>query len=661
MNEKQYKFLGEKNYFERKKTLYEGNGTVNWATFAANQEINKGKVVLLANSDFANGTLRIKAPCMLKFTENISFNPNRPTTWLNSSDAVTSDFSQAVKIDPNRALDWNPDISAPNNSQYFEPEVKFAYSLGFFAAITVESSDVIINLNGYKLDEHLEHYVQQKFYSHIELSDQPFIPMEGPTNFGNILRSAKHCWIYGGTLGRSSHHCIHGNDCDNIIIEDIAFSDFEVGALALNGGKNIYLNNLTVDQNHKNVFVLGTYSAGRLIRGFVKQVQDQGQSTTVLNNALTALNNDLDETFNSIIFNNGTIPTVFDNPISLMDGNAHGIIINPKGVAVNNFLEGRNSNRCNETTNICMFNCSINSIHNKIIEVIAVDNGNGSPQVDTAGAVFRFFDQVSTLVDDKYYYQGTSLSNVQVELAKVKKTMDDASLSTAFLGTLNIQEGIRLWKDNGSYYFKVNSGNVILYDGADTQVLVGGNPVVYKILCNGDSMFHVNKGCFGLKVDGANGMYVENCSVSDIKNLGEKGSLLAGNYLGSHPSQGSMVGYFGARTFGAIFSAVNDLKIDNFGITSIVSENASAEGLILQNGSCNVSINNVSIDTICSNENGTFDNNATILPNLIPISKGIYIGPNLFNINLDNISVSNVKNPEGTPFDNSYDIQSLLG
>jgi len=660
MNDKQYKFLVEKNYFERKKTLYEENGSISWSTFFADQEANKEKVVLLTNDDFPNGTLRIRAPCMLKLTENISFNPNRPTTWLNSSDQVTSDFSEAVKIDPDRELDWMPKASATNNSQYFEPEVAFAYSLGFFAAITVESSDVIINLNGYMLEEHVEHHTQQKFFSHIELSDQPFIPMEGPTNFGNVLRSARHCWIFGGTMGLSSHHCIHGNDCDNIIIEDIRFVNFEVAAVAINGGKNIYYNNLTVEGNNHDIPVLGTYSAGRLIKGFVKMLQDMGHDTAALNSASDVLNGELDDAFNAIVFNNGTIAPVFENTTGLMDGNPHGFIINPKGVAVKGFLEGRINNKCNETTNISMFNCSINGIHGKIIEVIAVDDGNGSVQTDTAGAVFRFFDQVSNVSGGKYYYQGTSLSDVQVEIAKIKKTLDDASASTSFLGTLNIQEGIQVWKDNAGFYFLKEGTTIKLYNNADNPVLIDSEEVVYNILCNGDSMFHVNKGCFGLKVDGANGMYLENFTISDINNSGDLGSLFAGYYTKSHPDQGTMVGYFGAKTFGAVFTAVNDLKIENMGITNIVSENATAEGFLVQNGSCNLDLNNINVDTVSSNAGGTFNSNLTLLPNIEPVSRGIHLGSGLFNVKVKNTSVTNIINPSGTPFDYSYDIQSII-
>ena len=55
-----------------------------------------------------------------------------------------------------------------------------AYHLGFFAAITVESDDVILDLNGKSLKQSKLHNLQQRFYSHIELASAPFIPKQGP-------------------------------------------------------------------------------------------------------------------------------------------------------------------------------------------------------------------------------------------------------------------------------------------------------------------------------------------------------------------------------------------------------------------------------------------------------------------------------------------------
>jgi hypothetical protein len=639
---------------------YEKNGSITWSEFSIDQENNKNKVVLLKNNNFKYGTLRIHVPCMLKLTENITFNPNRPETWLDINNEVTYDFNDAVAIDPDRIFDWFPDINAPKNAQYFEPEVKFAYSLGFFAAIAVEEQDVFVNLNGFLIEQSPEFTLQQKFYSHIELSDQPFIPLQGPTNFGAVLRSAKNCWIFNGTLGRSSHHCIHGNSADDILIEDAEFHDYEVAACSLNGTKNIFLDNTVITGNKRDVPVLGTYSAGRIIRHFVRFLQDNNLSNSSLNNATKRLKLDLDKTFNSFIFNKGAIPKLFANPFGLMDGNTYGYLINPKGVAVNSFLTSRNSCKANETANIYLNNVSVNGVHGRINEIVAIgtDSSSKKAQVDTAGATLQFFNSIAKKVGNKYYYSGTSLSNVQIELAKIKTTLDSNNQPSNFLGTLNIGKGIQLWKSNSTYYFIIVDNKLKLLNGAGHPMLINNQEVIYEILCNGDSMFHVNKGAMGARIDGANKIYMNNCTITDIKNIGSVGSTLSGHYIESHPGQGIQKGFTGNDAYGAIFSGINDLKCKNLNVNNVESINGSAYGVRLQNDTCNCSLNNTKIANIKSNIDGTFNPANPILPNKIPISRGISIGENLFNINLNKIEVVGIQNANNVPFDLSYDINS---
>ena len=401
MDSKQYEFLIKKQKFQDLKTLYEKNGEVSWSTFNSDQSSYREKVVLMTNNDFADGTLRVKYPCMLKLTENVIFNPNRPTTWLNNQDQVTNNFEEAVKIDPNRELDWFPTQSKQNNLQYFEPEVSFAYGLGFFAAIAIEGSGVLINLNNFSIQQHEEHALQQRFFAVIELADQPFIPFQGPSNFGAVLRSAKNVWIFDGKIGLSSHHGLHGNQADNVLLTNLDFENFEVAAISLNGSKNLAMENISINNNRHNIPVLGTYSAGRFIKSFVSYMQTNNLSNADLDDAFISLNTDLDNTFNAIILNNGAITNYFNNDANLIDGNGYGVLLNPNGVAVNSFLETRKSNKANQTANIYVSNLSINNIHGKINEIVAIGNGSGGAQVDTAGSVLQFFN-VSNNIDGKY-------------------------------------------------------------------------------------------------------------------------------------------------------------------------------------------------------------------------------------------------------------------
>lgn len=643
---------------------YKNNGTVSWGTFALDQVGNQKKVVTLTQADFANGTLRVQHPCLLKLTESVQFNPNRPTTWLDAGDMQTIDFNDAVKIDPNRVLDWFPDnvnVGGGANDQYFEPEVRFAYGLGFFAAIAIESEDpVIFDLSGYTISQHPEHALQQRFFAVIELADQPFIPLQGPSNFGAVLRSAKNCMIKNGKIGLSSHHGIHGNDCDEVLLHNLQFEDFEVAAISLNGCNGLYMKNVNALKSNDDVPVLGTYSAARFVERFVKMVQAMTLSTTELDDAMGTLKADMEEAFNDIIFDNGTISDLFKNTEGVVDGTCYGFLVNPKGVAVNTFLNDRNTPKAFETTNVHMINCSVNNLKGNIREIIGLANPEGGMQVDTAGALLQFFNGVSSETSGKYTYAGTTLSEVQIELSKIKKDLDDAMTNTSFLGTLNIHPGIHFWQTDTSNYFEfIEEGSIqLFYSNTDPIMIEGGN-VIYDLKCNGDSMFHVNKGVIGYRIDGASTLCISNCSANNIENIGQSGSNLCGSYITSHPAtEGThCVGYTGSDCFGAVFNAVNDNKVANFNISNVVSANGCAHGIVVQNESVSSTFQDVIIGPVTSE--AEFDGSRAMLPNIPGSAIGFGVRFGCKNINLNNVLVSGVN--DETPFTHEFKITDSQG
>jgi len=632
----------KRGYFTDLEAEYIANGTVDWDTFYADPTTHQRKKVTLSQSDFANGTLRIHHPCLLSLSEHIAFNPNRPETWLDGSDSVTSAFSEANKIDPNRVLDWMPDqTNGTNNAQYFQNDVAFAYGLGFFSAIAVETAGVIFCGNGYTIQQHQEHALQQRFFAVIELADQPFIPFQGPSNFGAILKSASSCLIKNVKIGLSSHHGIHGNDCDNIMMENVTFENFEVASLSLNGCNSGFFKNVTVNTNRRDIPVLGTYSAARFSKSFVRHVQNMAISTTGLDNASAALALEMDNVFNKVIFNSGTaIPDYILNDSQLIDGTAYGIVFNAKGVAVNGFLEDRTTSKAGESSDIVMINCNISNIKGKINEIVALKNPDGGMQVDTAGAVLQFFNGVSNLVGDKYFYTGTGLSNVKIELAKIKQARVEAMESVSFFGTLNIHKGISLWKDTPTNYFKFVNGQLQLFNNSNDPILISGQPVVYDIACNGDTMFHVNKGIMGLRCDGVTTMYSSNCSINNIESVGELGSLLCGNYISSHPSQGTLLGYNGGKCYGAVFSAVSDINALNLSMNNIHSENSTSSGLTVQNYSVNSNFENLIMNGVTSNDD--FDPSRPLLPNEQGRASAIKIWKHCTNIKIKNPTITSV-------------------
>ena len=133
------------------------------------------------NKDFQEGTYIINQPGNYKIMEDIIFHPNPDNHFQ------------------------------PKKSQFIKYSPQKGYGLGFFAVIAIEAENVILDLQNHTIQCSDEFLLKQRFCAIIELASTPFIPTQGPSDFGPTIQSAKNCTIMNGTLGQVSHHGIHGN------------------------------------------------------------------------------------------------------------------------------------------------------------------------------------------------------------------------------------------------------------------------------------------------------------------------------------------------------------------------------------------------------------------------------------------------------------------
>ena len=194
----------------------------------------------LTQKDFKNGSYIIKKPGKYILQENIIFSPPQKL--------------------PIKLLRTNP-----------------AFHLGYFAAIIIQSENVILNLNNFEISQSESHYLHQRFYSHIELGSSPFIPKTGPHDFATEFVVAKNVVIENGVLGLSSHHGVHGNNCERILIRNLKIRDFEVGGVAINGGKFIDVENVVIGPTSKKVAFNGLFSTAKQIEGYVESLVKGGE------------------------------------------------------------------------------------------------------------------------------------------------------------------------------------------------------------------------------------------------------------------------------------------------------------------------------------------------------------------------------------------------
>lgn len=436
-------------------------------------------IINLYNNDFKNGTLRIKKPGIYRLQENIIFNPNESNDFSPTTQQISSGL-------------YPENMSGP-------------YHLGFFAAITIEVEDVVIDLNGFSIQQSNLHKLQQRFYANIELANSPFIPKQGPSSFIGVggYRPANKILIMNGTLGSTSHHGIHSNTANNVVLHNLNFNKFEVAGIALNGTTNAVFNNITIENNDNNIPVLSTYSQARFIRKFLyaaKQIKPDLKlsNSKTIDNIIQNIQYDLDTTFNQFKIDSTIPDNFFKNKNVEYDGNVYGIVLNVNGVVINDFIQDRTSEMIGNN-NIYLNNVIINNISSTPVEIIGLNSNpssntayGGRIQVGPLGDVL----QIEHIQNNDLTYKANSLSDAQIILAEPSYTGPK--------GTNNIVSKVVEWAKN----------EITL------SSFIGNNIGEFYFLGGGDSMNHVMKGNIGLFISAGENIKGSNIIISNIKSNG---------------------------------------------------------------------------------------------------------------------------------------------
>ena len=529
----------------------------------------------LRQRDFKEGTFRIKKSGYYELAEDIVFNPRENYKFL-------------------------PD---PENPLYQDR----AYSLGFFAAITVEADNVVINLAGHTLSASNLFSLCQRFFALIELADRPFIPTQGPGNFGEAIKSANGVVIKDGTLGRSSHHSIHGNANTNICVENVKMVDFEVAGLAINGVDNLYVHKVTIGPNFKQVPVLGNFSAALFLPQFYDSAEKQS-GKKIDRYYLEKLQGRVDRLINKYRQTGEVTDSLFKNVGGLADGNNYGLLVHVPGVAVNDYVEEDFGGKLNK--NIHLKSVTIDNIAINVNEIVGISDQHGNGALtDPSGSVFHITEnnKGNSIKDD--------LKDAQIYLANF------CNKHKIMIGKQNITQAVIDW------YYGNHSLNDLLKSG-------------YKLKCNGDSMFHVNKGCHGIRLDACEAVKITDVHIKRLTNVGKMGDEHScGNYLIGHDKQ-ERPGYGGCATNGLHLSFCKDVKITPLTIEDLESQNGDCRGIRMINQTVNILMDNITIDYLRSGykyadgvwygkaSNGEYSEYTASYPNKVPNAIGIQLDEN---------------------------------
>ena len=508
----------------------------------------------LEQRDFNNGTVRITVPGIYILKENIEFNPN-----------------------PND--DFMP--RASQISQY-PMGSSGAYHLGFFAAITIECDNVLLDLNGKMIIQSKMHNLQQRFYAHIELASAPFIPSQGPGNFGSSVAYPENVLITNGTLALSSHHGIHGNKMEKVFLHKLTIFDFEVAAIALNGTNNSVFDDIKILGTFTNTQVLSTYSSGRFIRRFLDNIKSVdvtrhlalNSGTKLIGTIINELNSELENT-RLAVENNSSLPNnIFKNSTGLYDGNVYGIVLNRHGVVVNDFITTLGS-VATGNRHVYLRNIKITDIASHPVEIVGIscpDPSTGAygkgVQVGPAGDVF----QATFSSNTNGTYKQNVLANSKIIIGKYNSPKQ---------GTACMSSEVISWAENGT----TDISGVIHSAG---RYFTSGE----------DSMAHKMKGNIGLFISSGENIKMDNVTINGVHNMGTN---IGNDRLLSNINKN------GAISFGIVVTGSNLIKIKNTNINNITSENGDVNGIMLKSSTnitnLNISINNLNTTDSSSSTN----------------------------------------------------------
>ena len=509
-----------KYYTFKKKYIYYFYKIINMGNSSSNSR--ESKIINIYNKDFKEGTYRITEPGYYLLKENIVFDPNPDHDSMPTKEQTKSGKYKISQGHP--------------------------YHLGFFAAITVEVDNVILDLNGFTIEQGVLHNLQQRFFSIIELASSPFIPNQGPADFNSNseFKSTKFCKIINGTIGRSSHHGIHGNGMSNLIIKDLIIKDFEVAAIALNGATDTIIKNVNVIKCVDKIPVLSSYSQSRFIRTFLYKLKNEDPEAFIeyknkiytISQIINTLETCLEITKNCILNNHGEIAPVFRNDSLLYDGNMYGIVLTTIGVVINDFKFER-SNTSVGNQRIVMENIKINNIISKPVEIVACrinDTRNVEPYGKNmiSGPVGDILD-VNTLIDENAKLDLTLSQLILLKYKLIKNNQNSPVLE----------------------YLKTNDRDKLL------EFLKN------NIVSGRDSMGHVMKGNIGLFISEGEDISLKNIEINEIKSIG--------NDIGNNPIiPKDYIEKKGSNAYGILTTASINVSMENIDIKNVESDNGSA-------------------------------------------------------------------------------------
>eukprot|EP01084_Bolivina_argentea_P021273 39520_1 len=524
------------------------------------------KITYLYQSDFLHGTYRIRESGIYIVMEDIMFD-------FNAGD---------VEDDPLNLDNWWPKADQqqiyPGAQSYRDP-----YFLGFWAGITIETNNVVLDLKGHSLSMSDAFYYKQRWFTTIALESQYFLPGQGPGFFGATPKFAKHVIIRNGVLGLSSHHNIHGHYNHDILIENIHCRDFETHGIQLNGFDGITLKNIEIGPSSTKVFLRGSFGHAVNLLPRLLQIADAmsdeheedksikfyGRDKAVsIQDIYDEMKLQLESVFQYVMSGNRNnklterkwqqILDTFYNPSGLPHGaGMYGIFLNTVGASVLTY----NLQTSTYSNNAVLHDINIHDLQHSMIEFIRMGVPNSGSIVLNAlhGCLDArdLLNDIDNIGEHGYIpsYKGNILTDATIAMEYFSNNWD-------------LLQSSLIWHDR-------------LFPWATGEDLYALKE--FNIGCNGDAQVHAAKGLTGIRVDGVNNLQLKQININNLKEVTPPGTSLCGKYTsfdrdcigkcGGHIRQKEpmQVGFSGHNLQGICLNAAKNVNVGKININNLQS------------------------------------------------------------------------------------------
>lgn len=452
----------------------------------------------ISQSDFADGPYRIQTPGYYYLTEDITF------------DQVAGRTS-----DRPRTGAW-------------------------FAAISIECDNVVIDLNTYTL-ECSEDFITKhdfKVFSLIELSNSPFPHLIFAYSDVTKAVFAHNVEIKNGKIGRSPHHGIHGNMNTNIHIHDVVIRDWEVAAISMNGTKNTHIHDISVTGIEHNVAFTGLVAVHQSAAVELQKLIDGGDADAQpYLDALTTMTQSSDPDQSG----RGHMPPNHD-------GNAYGIFLN-RAVDVGPLPSGH----CDDGTINCVTieNVVVCNMVTTIIETVGMLNADGQRMKGIPFGTLRWYDAYAGPDNS---FAPNALLKAQAYVMKKNPSQIEVPVADGFLD------------------------NILADTPSESAFLNHVRPAL-----GGDFATHTNKGAFGIRVDCGHGVTIRNCHVYNVQAKGEVGATISSLPGGSNYPDYEEIRYKGNDVHGISLVACRNCTVENCSTYECMSDHGYIFGIMVAN------------------------------------------------------------------------------